>query len=171
MSDTLTIEDVHRGPQVIDLSKPCDFICDIDGTIADLTHRRHWVATKPQNWAAFEKTMHLDTPIDTICDAVRTLDKHGFTVVYCSGRGMQNYEVTRDWLERYDLPEGDLFMRIAKDYRSDEIVKSELLDTILDCVNVEYQYDPKLVLDDRDRVVKMWRDRGLYTIQVAEGDF
>ena len=33
------------------------------------------------------------------------------------------------------------------------------------------QYDVEFVLDDRDRVVKMWRDRGLKVLQVAEGDF
>lgn len=26
-------------------------------------------------------------------------------------------------------------------------------------------------LDDRDRVVKMWREQGLKVLQVAEGDF
>jgi hypothetical protein len=28
-----------------------------------------------------------------------------------------------------------------------------------------------LVVDDRDKVVKMWRDLGLNTFQVAPGDF
>ena len=31
--------------------------------------------------------------------------------------------------------------------------------------------DVFLVVDDRDKVVKMWRDLGLNTFQVAPGDF
>lgn len=31
--------------------------------------------------------------------------------------------------------------------------------------------DPKLVFDDRTRVVDMWRQEGLRAVQVAPGDF
>ena len=51
-------------------------------------------------------------------------------------------------------------------FRSDDIVKFELLEQIL-----EFGYEPILVLDDRDRVVKMWRAAGLRCLQVAPGDF
>ena len=44
---------------------------------------------------------------------------------------------------------------------SDEILKKKMLDTFVD-IN-----DVFLVVDDRDKVVKMWRDLGLNTFQVA----
>ena len=164
-TNQLIVHDVHLGPQTIDLKPYGDLICDIDGTIADLTHRRKYVTTNPKNWEAFERSMHLDTPIETICDAVRTLSSASWQVVYCSGRGQQNFMTTRNWIEDNKLPVGRIYMRAEGDYRDDGIVKSELLDRILK------RYHPTLVFDDRDRVVKMWRDRGLRCIQVAEGNF
>ena len=162
----LEIEDVHLGPQEIDLSKPCDFICDIDGTIADLTHRRHWVANKPKNWAAFEKTMDEDKPIWSVISKVYSLFDYGFSVVFCSGRGDQQRQVTEDWLASHRLPSSTLYMRKEGDYRADSIIKSELYDQIL----VD-GFNPQFVLDDRNQVVDMWRSRGLHCIQVAHGDF
>jgi len=47
----------------------------------------------------------------------------------------------------------------------DEILKKEMLDTF---INKDEVF---LVVDDRDKVVKMWRDLGLNTFQVAPGDF
>jgi len=32
-------------------------------------------------------------------------------------------------------------------------------------------YTPSVVFDDRDRVVKMWRENGIRCFQVAEGNF
>jgi hypothetical protein len=50
-----------------------------------------------------------------------------------------------------------LYMRKAGDYRSDDIVKEEILDT---------QFKDKInnilcVFDDRPRVIRMWRRRGI----------
>ena len=59
-----------------------------------------------------------------------------------------------------------MLMRRTKDYRSDDIVKKEMLDEMR-----AIGYNPTLVFDDRDRVVKMWRENGLRCFQVAEGDF
>ena len=48
----------------------------------------------------------------------------------------------------------------------DTIIKRNIYeDMIKPRVNV------RCVLDDRDRVVKMWREQGLKVLQVAEGDF
>ena len=63
-----------------------DYIFDIDGTIADVTHRRHYVACKPKNWPAFEKKMHMDTPIEPIVELIRHLYDDN-RIILCSGRG------------------------------------------------------------------------------------
>ena len=57
-------------------------------------------------------------------------------------------------------------MRSTKDNRPDDIVKKELLDKMR-----EEGYNPILVFDDRDSVVKMWRENGIPTFQVNYGDF
>ena len=60
----------------------------------------------------------------------------------------------------------DLFMRSDKDYRSDVVLKKEMLGAMR-----RKGYNPKMVFDDRSSVVQMWRDEGLRVAQVAPGDF
>ena len=141
-------------------------MCDIDGTIADLTHRRVYVATRPKNWKAFEQGIPDDPPIQHIIDTVKSFFDMGWTILMCSGRGSQQREATITWLVNHMVPYHALYMRAEKDYRADDIVKGELLDQIL-----EDGYKPTLVLDDRNRVVEMWRSRGIPCVQVAPGDF
>jgi hypothetical protein len=50
-------------------------------------------------------------------------------------------------------------------FMPDEILKKHMLDLFVD-IN-----DVFLVVDDRNKVVDMWRDLGLNTFQVAPGDF
>jgi len=57
-------------------------------------------------------------------------------------------------------------MRSDGDYRADQVVKEELFRN-----QVEPKYDVIGVIDDRDKVVTMWRRLGLVCFQVAQGDF
>ena len=50
-------------------------------------------------------------------------------------------------------------------FTPDDVLKKDMLDKHVD-IN-----DVFLVVDDRDRVVKLWRSLGLTTFQVADGDF
>jgi hypothetical protein len=52
------------------------------------------------------------------------------------------------------------------DMRNDSIVKEEIYEE-----HIKPRFNVRFVLDDRDRVVKMWRENGLKVLQVAEGDF
>lgn len=162
----VVVTDVHLGNCVLWKNERGTLVCDIDGTIADLTHRRVYVATKPKNWAAFERTMHLDAPIQPIIDVVRELHAAGWTVVMCSGRGSQNRDVTERWLAEHGVPYHALYMRRAKDYRRDSIVKAELLEAMR-----ADGHEPSVVFDDRNQVVEMWREAGILCVQVAPGDF
>ena len=166
MSSILTIRDVHKGDIKIDKTAGGVLFLDVDGTVADLTHRRVHVATKPKNWPAFEKTMHLDTPIQHVIDAAMELKDAGWTVVIMTGRGAQNKEVTEEWLAKHGVRYDAIYTRAFKDYRRDDIVKHELLQQAR-----EDGYDPTIVFDDRDQVVRMWRANGIFCVQTAEGDF
>jgi hypothetical protein len=57
-------------------------------------------------------------------------------------------------------------MRTEGDHRSDDIVKKEIYEK-----RIAPWYDVVAVFDDRDKVVKMWRDLGLLCCQVYYGDF
>jgi len=111
------------------------------------------------------------------------LAEDGFKIVIFSGRNDRSFFTTKSWLSRNRVPFHLLVMRPDKfkddswpiadgnpatkemRFMPDEILKKEMLDTF---VNID---DVFLVVDDRDKVVKMWRDLGLNTFQVAPGDF
>lgn len=57
-------------------------------------------------------------------------------------------------------------MRGVDDLRNDAIVKKELAERY-----ILPMYNVRGVFDDRDRVVKMWRELGLTCYQCAYGSF
>ena len=145
-------------------------IVDIDGTIADATHRLHYIHDQgpgKKDWNAFFNECVHDTPHQDVIDLVRLCSvAHNHEVLYVSGRSDQVRLETRAWLVRHGLPFGRLHMRKQGDHRPDYQVKSEILDQIgLKPENVWF------VLDDRDQVVDMWRNRGFRVLQVADGNF
>jgi hypothetical protein len=90
----------------------------------------------------------------------------GPAIVYVSGRSDVCREATVEWLKKYGLPDGPLFMRKAGDHRNDDILKIELL------AEVRAQgFEPIMAFDDRDRVVAAWRAAGIPCAQVAPGNF
>lgn len=142
-------------------------IFDIDGTLADCSHRRQFVATKPKNWAAFEAGQSADGVLTRVRDTLYDFHQAGVKIVLCSGRNDHTREQTIQWLAHNQIPFHALYMRKSKDTRQDYIVKEELLDQLI----ADGYIDIIMVFDDRQQVVDMWRRRGLIVHQVAEGDF
>lgn len=141
-------------------------VFDIDGTLSDPTHRIHYLENAPKNWDAFYGDMHLDIVHDDIVSLLRLFYDQEYTVVLASGRP-DNYKTkTIDWLNNWDIPFDDIFMRTAGDFRGDDIVKVELLNQIR-----EQYWDPYMWFDDRDRVVQAIRNSGVRCMQVREGNF
>jgi predicted kinase len=135
------------------------WLVDIDGTLADMGDRG------PFEWHRVgEDTVH-----ERVADLVRTIHESGDQIVFMSGRSMECYGATRRWLADNigDWTVGSpLHMREEGDNRSDDIVKNELFETY-----VRGSWNVLGVLDDRDKVVAMWRAKGLTCLQVAPGDF
>jgi phosphoglycolate phosphatase-like HAD superfamily hydrolase len=154
------------------------YIFDMDGTLADLSHRIHHIQAasgdlkRKKDWPQFWADVPFDEPIEHMVRTYRML-RHstaesytGCGIIIVSGRMERCRVDTLEWLERNDLSHDGLYMRRDGDYRDDATVKSELLDVIL-----AEGWKPIMAFDDRDRVVKMWRARGIPCAQVAEGNF
>ena len=140
-------------------------VCDIDGTVANIEHRRQYVATKPKNWKAFNAGMAQDTVYADIQWMVTNLSMYS-NLVFCSGRGEEQRAVTEQWLADNKFTYEGLYMRAKGDYRQDSIVKVELLKQIR-----EKHGEPFLWIDDRQQVVDAIRAEGVRVVQVAPGDF
>lgn len=141
-------------------------VFDVDGTLANCEHRRHFVASKPKNWPAFNRAMKHDLPHDDIIWLYKLMEAAGNTMIIASGRGDEDRQVTTDWLASVGVVPTAIYMRPAKDYRSDDLIKAELLAQIR-----ANHGEPYMVVDDRNQVVDMWRANGVRCLQVAPGDF
>lgn len=144
-----------------------DIIVDIDGTLADCAHRLGHIQKRPKDWDAFFAAAPQDRPIGPVVELVKAMDRAGHKIIFCSGRPGEYLEPTSQWLHKvFGWWPYLLFMRQLGDRRDDQIVKRELLANIRAA-----GFDPVLAIDDRSRVVKMWREEGLICAQIAEGDF
>lgn len=131
-------------------------ICDLDGTLALLTRRGPYEGHKCE----------LDELSEPIAHILKTYHEAGFAIVLVSGREDRHRRPTERWLRTHKVVYDALFMRPTKDFRKDAIIKRELYDR-----EIRDNYDVLFVLDDRNQVVRMWRDLGLQCLQVADGDF
>lgn len=140
------------------------YLFDIDGTLADCSHRLHHILKHPKDWPAFFAAVIDDAPIPHMVKLVMDLDESR-EIVFVSGRSDECRGATVKWLEKY-LITAPLYMRKAGDHRDDDIIKIELLTQIRDD-----GFDPIMVFEDRKRVVDAWRAAGVPCAQVADGNF
>ncbi len=143
-----------------------DVICDIDGTIANMEHRRMFLEHKPKDWPQFFSNMINDEPVAPMIELIRTLWVAKHNIIFCTGRPAEYRDVTIQWLIKHLFYPKNLYMRKTKDYRDDSTVKLELLEQIR-----ADGFIPTIAFEDRDRVVKVWREAGIICAQVAQGDF
>ena len=140
-----------------------DVIFDIDGTIADITHRRQFIAAKPKNWRAFFHAMDKDVPIVPMLKLIRSMSS-AINIIWCTGRPEEYRQVTLDWLNSHYLQTNYLYMRPNKDNRADYIVKEEALEQMrLDGFN------PVMAFEDRKRNCEMFRKNGLFVCDLSQG--
>jgi hypothetical protein len=104
-------------------------VFDIDGTLAGVSHRLHYIEKKPKKWREFAAASADDKAIDHVCDLACHLSKVK-PVVFVSGRSDEVRQESEDWLERETGLRGPLYMRQRHDKRPDYIVKAELLDRL-----------------------------------------
>lgn len=164
-------------------------LVDMDGTLFDLSHRLHFIkgvcvwcsgtglmgngvqqcarcnGTKKskKDWNGFFAHCADDKPIPTIVNWVKAIAADpSFMVCVVSGRPIDKVgDASVASLEKHGVPYDHLFMRNGGDRRDDVIVKREILSKL-----------PKgqiaFAIDDRPRVVRMWREEGVKVFAVAD---
>lgn len=130
---------------------------DIDGTIAS-----HEGVRNAYDASRYE----YDVPVPHVVKFVQ--DQHyklGKQIVFCSGRHDRYRDVTEEWIYKHVKVPFTLVMREDSE-RDDSVEKYLIFDKY-----IRPYFNPEFVLDDRDRVVQMWRSIDLPCFQVNEGDF
>jgi len=144
-------------------------IFDLDGTLALIEHRRHFVEGDKKDWPAFFAACVDDTLNLAVVELFRILKDAGHCMWIMSGRSDEVEQDTVSWLYNNDIEFDKLIMRKHGDHQPDDKLKKSWLDkhfpTKLSRDNI------MCVFDDRKRIVDMWRNEGLACLQVAPGDF
>lgn len=147
-----------------------EILVDIDGTLADIEHRRHHVRQEKKNWTAFFAEMGDDRFRQEVWSQVQKEkgNHRECGVILVSARNESHRDQTERWLRRNGLFGGHeyftLFMRRDGDSREDSLVKQEILDTFFKKERIVK------VFDDRPRVLRMWANNGLRTVDVGTGE-
>lgn len=140
---------------------------DIDGTLANLDHRLHYVKDGNRDWGSFFRKVGEDGVYEDVKGIVDLEFLAGTSVVLCSGRTEdQTRENTEKWLFKNEIPYTSLKMRPAGNYKQDAITKAMLYR-----YEIKPYYNVKYVIDDRQTVVDKWRSMGLVCLQCRPGDF
>lgn len=151
--------------------KEKNIIVDLDGTIAFDDHRRKLIPD--EGWDAYFAACVNDVPNLALIKVMHMFELQGYKIHILTGRAEFTMEDTVKWLSHYDVPYHNIMMRKDEDYdsssrdsnpdnfKSDEAVKTEMLENVgLNSDNV------LVVLDDRDVMLKFWRDNGYMAWQV-----
>lgn len=142
-------------------------IFDIDGTLADIAHRRPFLDGDKPNWTRFNAAMGEDFPNTPIVDLYRALWNSGiYDLQIVTGRNEAFRKVTETWLTWNEIPFNRVLMRADKDNRPDNIIKKEILDKLRG-----EGRDIAFSVDDRQQVVDMWRENGVTCLQCDVGNF
>ena len=140
------------------------YIFDMDGTLADCEHRRGFVASKPKNWPAFFAGVLNDTPVLSVVAEVGKALEDNKNVLIVTARPFSTRENTIQWLANNGIRYDQIYFRKDGDYRDDVLVKEEIYNSIL-----SEGYNPIKVFDDRPKVIRMWKSKGLEVVDCGNG--
>lgn len=142
-----------------DSSLPRAIIADVDGTLALMDGR------SPYDWDKVDTDLP-NSPVIHMLRSCLLSEYSDCELFILSGRDSVCREKTEKWLDEHLKLKYTLLMRPMKDTRDDAIIKSEMF-----YMHIDNEYDVQFVVDDRQKVVDMWRERGLTVFQVADGRF
>lgn len=152
-----TSEIDNRKILVQDENLPKCIIVDIDGTVAIHQGRNPYDLSKVSE----------DKPNTPLIDLIRIISRTTQVIFFSGREGTEQCKTdTIKWIDNYINIPYQLYMRNKGDYRPDEVIKEELFNN-----NILNKYNCIAIFDDRDKVVKKWRDLGLLCNQVYYGDF
>lgn len=133
-----------------DRNKQSAVIFDVDGTLADMNGERG-----PFEWSKVGG----DIPRQLVIDMANAYYEQGHEIIVLSGRDSVCYDLTYEWLRRFDVPFSALYMRAEGDQRKDSEIKEELFWT--DDIQ---KYNIVACVDDRPQMIRLWHELKIPTV-------
>jgi hypothetical protein len=131
-------------------------VVDIDGVVADVRHRLHFIEGRPRQWDRFFAAAADDPPLADGVALVRQLAAD-HDVVWLTGRPERTRRATRTWLAAQGLPTEPLVMRPNRDFRPARVTKRDELRRL------RADREIGVVVDDDPDVVELLATDGVPT--------
>jgi|APGre2960657404_1045060.scaffolds.fasta_scaffold69859_2 predicted secreted acid phosphatase len=136
-------------------------IFDIDETVAN--------KSKERGYREYDK-VDLDTPIKPTIEVLRHYFQVGYKIIFITSRRECCREKTVQWLYKYIGVEYELFMRQEKQSKKEKYAESEVVKLEIYNQYVKDFYDVEAVFEDRQCVIEMWREQGLYVFNCRQNN-
>lgn len=142
------------------------YIFDIDWTLARMNPKRR-EALDNKDYDTFYWPLVLED--EPIVETLRVLnhleDDWSFQIIIVSWRSNACCELTQQWLAKY-CRHRFILMRQSRDNRQDWMVKKDIYEKCL----ANQPWRCLWVFDDREQVMKMRRDKGLFVFDCSQGN-
>jgi len=142
-------------------------IFDIDGTLADISHRLHHIKGDKKDWNAFNSGIMHDAVKKDIKELYIICEETLNHIAIVTGRFEKYRKETEKWLLDNLFFYDELHMRPDDDYSSDYIIKEMIWEKNFRNKNRDIVF----IVDDRQQVVDMWRSKGITCLQCQKGDY
>lgn len=152
-------------------------IFDLDGTLADVRHRMHYIKPNPaidpvtgkkvkRRYDLFHHACVDDGVVEQVAYFYRMfVADPDVTVVVLSGRDIATHQKTAKWFSDNDLPMPDELMLKSGDQQTPDVEQKKHAANYLER---KYGKPISMVFEDRQRVVKMWKERGTFVFDVLQ---
>ena len=140
---------------------PPAVIIDVDGTLADVSGIRHYVADpKTRNFDKFHAAASYVHPHHDVVAVARALHARGFAIIVVTARKSRWRYATSVWLKKWLVDYDLLLMRQDSDGRADVEIKRDLL------ARIRTQFTVVLAIDDNPGVLELWRASSIPSVRV-----
>jgi hypothetical protein len=139
-------------------------IIDIDNTLS-IANDRFKLAAKENgkiDWDIVHSTEHLikDEPNLPMIELAKNYKQNGFEVILLTGRPESTRKITKEWLQKYNIPYDKLYMRSwehnflkAPDFKR-KIYETEIKGNVF------------CAYDDDQRIIDVWVELGITSFKV-----
>lgn len=140
-------------------------ICDLDGTLANIDHRLHFITGEKKDWDGFFGAVAKDKPNMWCVELLKGMMTRDTEIIFVSGRNASAFIATRAWLDALGFNGIQLFMRPEDNRQPDFELKEHFYNEALKDKDILF------VIEDRKQVVDMWRSKGIVVLQCDPGEF
>lgn len=160
-----TYELTYHKEAAVPERQPGIVLFDVDGTLSNVGHRVHHVEDGKAHWEDFFAGAINDPPNLWCVELLRAMRARGYEIHVVTARPAKLLFDTKEWLDRNVGGKFELHMVRDYDDQSDDfLAKGNWLRQFPGRARVLF------VVDDRKKVVDMWRLEGLTCLQCSDWD-